>query len=50
MQVRECDEVALFLGRIVLVRGWRGDCEQGMADLLDLNCVGEGCLLGIVSL
>lgn len=50
MQVWECDKVALLLSRVVLVRGWGGDCQQGMADLLDLDGVGKGCLLRIVSL
>ena len=41
MDCRERDEVVFVIGVEV---------EEGMADLLDVNCAGEGGLLGIVSL
>lgn len=41
MEGGERDEVSLVVG---------GDSEESVADLLDMNCAGEGCFLGVVAL
>lgn len=46
MQRREGDEVCVLLARL----GGVGNCQEGVADLLDVDGLGEGGLLGIVAL